>query len=218
LDSTQETFTALLIARAIITNGKRQIFWTDSGNKAFALISYSEQGQPGEERYHNYAFTREREGWQTKVDIQGLNYFLLTTYLPQEVESINHSGILQREDFESIIYFVAKTENERKAANELDRVLLALKKEIACLPQDFNESACVNMTPKDCNNANFIQKIVVFKENEEINETSIEYIIPPLYLSKENNCLAIEGNSVNLIRAIDKVIFVMFDIIKEDKK
>lgn len=174
---------------------------------AFALISYNEEGQPGEERYRNYAFTREREGWQTKVD----DFYLLTTYLPQEVESINHSGILQREDFESIIYFVAKTENERKAANELDRALdlVALQKELACLPQDYNESACVNMTLKDCNNAGFIQKIVVFKENEETNETSIEY---------KSNCLTIEGNSMNIMRAADKVIFLLFGIIKEDRK
>lgn len=168
---------------------------------AFALISYSPQGELGEEIYHNYIFTREREGWQTEVN----NFYLLTTYLPQEVEGINHSGILKLEDFQNVVYFVAKSESERKAANELDRVLLALKKEITCLPQDSNESACINMSVKSCGDASFIQKIIVFEENEETNETSIEY---------KNNCLTIKGDSINLIRAIDKVIFLLFGVIK----
>jgi len=170
---------------------------------AFALMSYSPP-QEGE-KYGKFTFTREMEGWQTSVD----DYFLLTTYLPQEVESINHSGVLKVEDFQNIVYFVAKSESERKAANELDRVLLALKKETACLPQYANESACINMTLKDCSDATFIQKIVVFEEIEEINDinkTSIDY---------KNNCLTIKGDSVNIIRATDKVIFLLFGIIKQ---
>lgn len=166
---------------------------------AFALMSYSPP-QTGE-KYGKFTFTREIEGWQTQVN----DYFLLTTYLPQEVESINHSGIFILEDFQNVVYFVAKSESERKAANELDKVLLALKKEIACLPKDFNESACMNMSVKSCGDASFIQKIVVFEENDDINKTSIEY---------KNNCLTIKGDSVNIIRAIDKVIFLLFGIIK----
>ena len=166
---------------------------------AFALMSYSPP-QEGE-KYGKFSFTREVEGWQTQVN----DYFLLTTYLPQEVESINHSGIFILEDFQNVVYFVAKSESERKAANELDKVLLALKKEITCLPKDANESACMNMSVKSCGDASFIQKIVVFEENEETNETSIEY---------RNNCLTVKGDSVNIIRATDKVIFLLFGIIK----
>lgn len=166
---------------------------------AFALMSYSPQRGPGEEIYYKHIFTREEGGWQTQVN----DYFLLTTYLPQEVERINHSGILILEDFQKIVYFVARSENERKAANELDRVLLALKKETACLPQDSNESACANMSVKDCGDAAFIQKIIVLKEIKGSNETSIEY---------KNNCLTIKGNSINIIRAVDKVIFLLFGI------
>jgi len=166
---------------------------------AFALMSYSPSQQG--EQYGKFIFTREIEGWQTQVN----DYFLLTNYLPQEVESINHSGIFILEDFQNAVYFVAKSESERKAANELDRVLLAPKKEITCLPKDANESACMNMSVKSCNDASFIQKIVVFEENDDINKTSIEY---------RNNCLTIKGDSVNIIRATDKVIFLLFGIIK----
>ena len=168
---------------------------------AFALSSYGQNQSPGagEEMYNGYKFTKQDYGWQTQVD----ELYVFTSYLPQEVENIKHSGFFALDDFKNIIYFVAKSKNEKKAANELDKMLLALKKDYACLPEYKNEPECQNLTLRSCEDASYIKKIIVFEEN---NETSIKH---------ENNCVTIKGQGENILKAADKVIFLLYGIIKD---
>jgi len=174
---------------------------------SFALFyNQSTGGSSSTTNYNNYKFVYTEEGWKTSIKTGQGQYYIATKYLPEDVESINYLGSpIVKSDFQSIVYFVAKTDIERAAANEIDKNLFAQKKEIACLPEEANESACYNMTIKSCENANYLQKIIVFDETENENETSIIY---------SNNCLRIKGNQYNLIKAADKTVFIIFDIIK----
>ena len=168
----------------------------------FALLS-SSGNQNGGNVYYNFEFSPTNEGWQTSVG----DYYVLTQYLPQEVDYINHSGMLNKEDFQGVVYFVTKTESENQAAKELSRLITAAKKGYACLPENQGEEECLNKSIKSCEDATRIQKIIIFNETKESEENaSIAY---------ENNCLSIKGNSEELIRATDKAIFLLFGIIKQ---
>lgn len=170
---------------------------------SFALFFMNDNSSSS---YNKHKFDYTIEGWQTSVKTETGDYYLLTQYHPKDVENIEFLGSeAKRGDFESVVYFAAKTENERAAAREISRNILAQKKEIACLPEDANSQECVNKTVKSCENANNIQKIIVFKEAEG-NQSSIEYF---------SNCVTITGNEYNMIKAADKFIFLAFDIMKQ---
>lgn len=148
-----------------------------------------------------FTFTKKGSEWRTTIN----GYVIATSYLPKEVEDISHSGILNKKDFESVVYFVAESESEIKAANELSRILFAQKKEFACLPENKDHEECKNLTSKNCDDATFMQKIIIFQEEQEDIAPQINY---------KDNCLIIKGNSFDLIRATDKLIFLMYDIIE----
>ena len=170
----------------------------------FALLSSSGRQNEGNV-YYNFEFSPTNEGWQTIVG----DYYILTQYLPQEVDYINHSGMLDKEDFQGVVYFVTKTEAENQAAEELSKLIIAAKKDYACLPENQGEAECLNKSIKSCEDATRIQKIVIFNETESKENASITY---------ENNCLEIKGKSEELIRAADKAIFLLFGIIKQETK
>jgi len=166
----------------------------------FALLSSSERQNEGN-AYYDFDFSPTNEGWQTSVG----GYYILTQYLPQDVEYINHSGMLNKDDFQGIVYFVTNTESETQTAKELSRLITAVKKDYACLPENQGEE-CLNKSIKSCGDATRIQKIIIFNETESNGNASVIY---------ENNCLLIQGNSEELIRATDKAIFLLFGVIKQ---
>ena len=171
----------------------------------FALLSSSRRDQGEGNFYNGFEFALTSEGWQTKVK----DYYLLTQYFPKDVEYINSSGTLKEEDFQMVVYFVARTEAEKEAAEELDKHIIAAKKDYACLPEYSNEEECINKSIKSCSVATRIEKIVIFnetKQNDEESAPSIDY---------SNNCLTIKGNPEELIRATDKAIFLLFGVIKQ---
>lgn len=173
---------------------------------AYSFLSFMEEDEG--EKYNGFNFIRKAEGWQTKVG----DFFILTEFHPEEVEGVQSTGIIENEEFNNIIYFIAKTDAEKRAADEMSKNTLALKKYSACLPEDAATAECANTTIKSCNDATYIQKIVVFREKEGIqaNETSIAY---------EKNCLRIEGNNdIELVRAADKSIFMISGIIREQSR
>lgn len=162
---------------------------------AYSVLSIYDNSQT---KYGKFAFEQTYGGWKTKVG----DFIILTQFHPNQVEDVIFSGNI--DDFSSIVYLVSKTENERKAAEEISKNLLSLKKGIACLPEDSESDECFNMTIKSCADADYLEKVIVIKEKDE--ETSVSYY---------NNCMNIIGNnSLELIRASDKVLYKIFGIIK----
>jgi len=194
-DRTKMIFSIIMVSILLMSVASFALFYNQSTSQ-----------ESGSTAYNNYKFVYSTEGWKTSIKTPQGPYYIATKYFPGDVEDINYLGSpISNNDFQSIIYFVAKTDVERAAANEIDQNILAQKKEMTCLPEDANESACYNMTIRSCENANYLQKIIVFDETDNENETSIIY---------SNNCLRIKGSQHNLIRAADKAIFMIFNIIK----
>ena len=194
-DRTKMIFSIIMVSILLMSVASFALFYNQSTSQ-----------ESGSTRYNNYKFVYSTEGWETSIKTTRGQYYIATKYLPNDVENINYLGSsISKNDFQSIIYLVAKTDAERAAAIEIDKNLIAQKKETACLPEDANESACYNMTIKNCESANYLQKIIVLDETDNENETSIIY---------SSNCLRIKGSQHNLIRAADKAVFMIFDIIK----
>jgi len=146
--------------------------------------------------YNGFTFLRTENGWQPKkID-------LFTLFLPQEVENISYSGYLSIEDFKGNAYVIAETSEGISAANEFLKALPLAKMNRACLPEQENETFCNELPLKSCEDAGFGNSIIIFKEN---NETSIVY---------KNYCLEINGNGQEMIKASDKALFILYDIIK----
>jgi len=166
---------------------------------AFALNSFQKEEGQEAVKYGKFKFFKAERGWQTTVN----DVTLKTIFLPADVENIT-SGKIDILALKGKVYFVAATNTELQAAYELDSVLAAEKKQLACLPEYENESTCENLPLKSCEDANSEQAIVVFRENNA-NNTAANY---------SDYCLTIEGSNEELVKAADKVIFTLFGIIK----
>ncbi len=170
---------------------------------AYAFMSFGSESSG--EKYGKFSFVELADGWQTKIN----GFFIFTSYHPKEVEDIKYQGVIETGEFDNIIYFVAKTEAEKGAAEEMNKNIFSLKKEFACLPEDLssglNNEECLNLTAKSCSDASYIQKIIVF--NEAQGNASVSYA---------NNCMIISGeNKEDMIMAADKALFVILGIIKQ---
>lgn len=164
---------------------------------AYSLISLSDNDS-NSENYNKFKFARTVDGWQTKID----DFFIITQYYPLEVEKITYTGTINKENFENIVYFVAGNDNEKTAAEEINKNLIALKKDYACLP-DVSSENCINITRKSCADASYIQQIVIFEQGQN---ASLNY---------NANCLVIKGNDrEELIMAADKAIFLIQGVMK----
>ena len=72
------------------------------------------------------------------------------------------------------------------------------------LPEDSDSEDCSNVTIKSCNDATYLEKVIVLQERDA--ETSIDY---------SDNCMSIIGkNSFELSRASDKALFMVLGVIK----
>ena len=164
---------------------------------AFAFLEGSGTTEKeNEQKYKDYTFQKTESGWQTKINDQ----LITTTYLPQEVENITSPSFITN-SFGNVIYFIADTFEEKRAAQEISNVISAQRIQLACLPEEADIESCKELPLKNCSDASMQTGIIIIKEK---NETSIEY---------GNYCLAIYANSSEIIKAADKTIFKMLGII-----
>ena len=163
-------------------------------------IAFIESGtnssSSGKAEYKNYKFKITETGWQTESNGQNIT----TTLLPQDVENISSPTFISN-NFGDIAYFIADSYDERIAADELSKSILAQRMQFACLPKDSEEDFCKELPLKNCTDASSSSGIIIIQEN---NETSIEY---------NNFCLTINANSSEMIKAADRAIFGMYNII-----
>jgi len=166
---------------------------------AYSILSINSSGN--QLKYGRFGFERtiDGDGWKTKVN----DLFIITKFHPSEVEEISFKGEVEG-DFSNIIYFVSKTGEEREAAEEMRRNIISLKKDFACLPEDASSGECVNMTVKSCEDADYLQKVIVIRGAS--NETSVDY---------SDNCMTIRGEDYfGLLMASDKALFKILGVIK----
>ena len=195
----------------------------------FALM----QGNDSEEKqeYNGHSFIRRDNLWQTQVD----NQIIKTNYLPHEVENITEiSSSIPRQAFSNkIIYFISKTQEEKRAVYMISQYIPSLRAQYVCFPGD-NTSECQNLPEKSCENLTVNSALIIIKDTSEkmypsyvnitINETFaqtqieekyfLDYKINETRIKYSPNCLEILGKKEDLTKVVEKAIFLMFGIIK----
>ena len=162
---------------------------------AYALM---ETGTSESKKYNGFTFIRTENGWQPK------KMDFVTSYLPQDVENITVSGSLSIDDFSGNAYINAKSSQEIMAANELLKTLKIDKATVSCSPEEENETFCADMPIKSCDDADATNSIIVFSRTDA-NESTVSY---------KSHCLIIEGPEDGAIKAADRIIFLLYGIIK----
>jgi len=153
-----------------------------------------------EVKYKEFKFVQTENGaWKTKAD----GYEIQTTLLPGDVKNISLYGVASLNDFSGKIYYIAKSWNI-PALQEFSLVINAEQFQQACLPEEANETECIDSPLKSCNDASSSSPVIIFKNT---NETSAEY---------SNYCLVLNtdlNDSMSSIKTVDRVIFALYGIL-----
>jgi hypothetical protein len=157
---------------------------------AYALM---ETSSVEKKSYNGFTFTMTQNGWQAKK----MDFF--TRYLPSDVENITVPS-LNLSYFSGNVYLVAIGSEEMGAATELLRTLQIEKVILSCTAKDENTAFCSDLPIKSCADASSGNNVIIF---ESANETSVSY---------NNYCLSVKGESENLVKASDRIIFSLYGI------
>lgn len=165
----------------------------------YSIMDRSSSQEKGETRiYNNFRFLSSAGLWK----IQSQDFNLATRYLPQEVSNISYSAVLSPASFSGKeVYFSALSAETKLAASELAGNLPSLRAQFACTVKQENITECSDLPVKTCKD-NFI--IITAKQEEQG--------FSPSRIYKEENCIYIEAESKNLIRAADRLLFGIYDV------
>lgn len=168
------------------------VFILLASTAAFALTSNKTENV----KYNGFTFLKSENGWNVK------NTDILTTFLPADVENIS-SPVISADDFKKNVFYLAMTNSEQAAANELNRAFYKNieKAQLACSAKYENESFCSELPVKSCGNEG--TELII--EIEEAENSSISFT---------DNCMSIKGNEADLLKSADKIIFSAYNIIK----
>ena len=170
------------------------IFILMASTAAYALTSLG--GENTKTKYNGFSFIQTDQGWQLK------DTGLITRFLPNEVENIS-SPAISGEAFKNNVYFIAMSNSEQLTANEFNGAFYnaIIKSQLACPEKYANESFCIDLPIKSCEN----ETSALIIQIEEHENQSISY---------EGNCLMIKGNEADLLKSADKIIFSAYGVIK----
>ena len=179
----------------------------------FSIVGYaflSGQGteeDSGTREYNGYLFIETESGFQTQVTIQNTGIALTSLYFPEELENISTNTGLLLSDFNNKIVYIVTNTSTQIPAYKLSQSLnsIALRIQAACSEQEAETEFCIerNLPIKTCEDADFQNSIIILKETEPGTETKINY---------ELSCLTLEGSKDELIKASEKVIFMIYGI------
>ena len=168
------------------------IFVLMASTAAFALTT----NQTESVKYKKFVFIKAEQGWNLK------NTNLLTTFLPADVENISFKGI-KTDDFKRKVYYLAITNSEQTAANEINRAFFTVieKYQLACPEKYENETFCSELPIKSCETE--ASDLII--EIEEAENQSISY---------DGNCISIKGNEMDLMKGADRIIYSAYGVIE----
>jgi len=189
----------------------------------YAILSGKEEQQE-KIIYKDYEFIKTSSGWQTQINRANKDLVLNTEYLPQEVENITNIGRPFLEDFTNKnIFIIVSSNTERNAAYIFNSLsLFTLRIQFACPEEKINSSFCIdnNLPIKSCNDTRFDTTIIEIQdleitEDQETNNTKINESIINFEpsVNYKNQCLIIKGKDEELVKASEKALFMIYNII-----
>ncbi len=146
--------------------------------------------------YHGLKFVKTEDGlWLAYKEKQQI----VLQYSPEDLEKIELPTNIGMLSYSQKMYI--STDDIKANARAMDyfrkKIGITELKPYACV-KDTPE--CKDLPLKSCDDATQEQPVVVFKRTEE---TKVDY---------KANCLTMEGDSENLIKAIDKLYFTLAGI------
>lgn len=158
----------------------------------YAII---ERGKEDKVVYNGIKFTKTDNGWTWITQ----NFEMLTQFNPREVKNISSNVVSTASKFiSSNVYFVAYRFDEKAASDEIYRNLRPSRSQYVCLEENANDTECADLPLKSCLKDNVF--VVLVK-----NETKIY---------EQDNCVFIESDSDNIIKAADRFLFGAFGVIE----
>lgn len=146
--------------------------------------------------YHGLKFVKTEQGIWTAY--KG-NEQITLMYSPEDLEKIEIPANVGMISYSQKIYI--STDDIRANASPMEyfrkRIGITDSKPYACVK---DMTGCESLPLKTCDDATQDQAVVVFKRAEQ---TKVEY---------KANCLTMEGDSENLIKAVDKLYFTLAGI------
>ncbi len=164
------------------------------GGSTAAYALFETEGS-SKKKFDDFTFLQTANGWNLKKT--GL-YF---SYVPQDVENISSKGTFEIENFRDNVYIVAQGTTELLAANELIQNIGPKKATLACLPDQENETLCIDLPLKSCDSAEYGNAVVIIKE---ANETAV---------TSDNYCLKIEAAREDMMKSADNALYKFFKIL-----
>lgn len=143
--------------------------------------------------YHGLKFVKTEQGFW--VAYKG-NQKIILNYNPEELEKIDIPENVHMMSYSQKIY--VSTDDIKANARAMnyfkEKIGITSSKPYACTT---DMPGCEDLPLKNCDDATQSQAVVVFKKAEE---TKVSY---------KANCLTMEGKSEDLIKAVDKLHFML---------
>ncbi len=167
---------------------------------AASTASYALYTSPSttSQNFNGFKFYLGENGWK------GKDFNFYTVFHPEEVLDVPLNGVPGLGDFSVKTYLILPSSGSRNAAGEFANAVPMQSIQIACLPEDADLDSCKDLPLKDCNNAGPDNAVAIFRDSE--NETFANYA---------QWCLQVSGDDIGMLKAVDKLIYSMYGVIKE---
>ncbi|MEM4267793.1 MAG: hypothetical protein QXK37_03085 [Candidatus Woesearchaeota archaeon] len=180
------------------------------GIGAFYGYKSYKDSQVADERFtYNYFKVEKRDGiWWTEAQ-QGKNLFLITMrYSPREVENVTVIGDVQELRRKWGFFYITFDPTEEKFAD----VTMANAEISTKLVQHFGigvAPGCIKPAP-ECTQLNVT---LVSCENESLPVIFLNQESPPV-VKVQGNCIIVQGEESDIIRAADRLMYNLYGIMK----
>ena len=165
--------------------------------------------QKNEIVYNNFVFTNSDGVWFTDWQHNGLLYKISLRFSPLDVDTVPVIGLLNVSVFNNRTLYIVFDPNSKSnfeyvglAAGELGLNLargMGRNPVIACTTNQTTEEGCKDKSPINCQNT----KGVIMLDNTG-----------DALVSLNNDCVLLKGDGLELIRAVDRLLYTWYGIIK----
>ncbi len=176
----------------------------------FTIYMYNNffKPEPSKLTYNNFEFHKKQDLWITDVQVGNKIITIPLHYTPWETENIRINGSLHPSFNEDDLYITFDPENSNTTTMALAAGELSLN-----LAQGIRRdliSACSKNETEAC-----ALRPIITCENTDINVIYLKEAEEP-YVKLEDKCITIEGKGMDLVKAVDKLLFYWYGIVGQN--
>jgi len=173
----------------------------------FTIYMYNNffKPEPSKLTYNNFEFHKKQDLWITDVQVGNKIITIPLHYTPWETENIRINGSLHPSFNEDDLYITFDPDNSNTTTMALAAGELSLN-----LAQGIRRdliSACSKNETEAC-----ALRPIITCENTDINVIYLKEAEEP-HVKLEDKCITIEGKGMDLVKAVDKLLFYWYGIV-----